>query len=198
MFSSLSSPIFAGLLVLVILSPKIAQLRIGTPLRWMLIAMSLIGAFVYVRVLDPTMGGRTQLWHDYLDLWRSSPLWGVGDSGIREYVLSGGQFSEVAHVHGHSIFIDALARNGLMLIIPVLLLLVLCLCLGLAASRKSGPQSLALVVFAICTGIAETTLSWSYLNILTLPLISAIILGASVTSMKTRGALDSSNIRRDA
>jgi O-antigen ligase len=179
----------AGLLVLLIMSPRISQLKHGRALRWLLASISLLGAYAYIRLIDPTMGGRTQLWHDYLDLWQGSKFWGVGDSGINTYVLSGGNFSEVAHNHGHSIFIDTLARHGLVLTIPVVILLILALWLGFSAVSGSGPQALAMTVFAICTGLAETTLSSSYLNLMTLPLIAAIVLGASATSRRISDAI---------
>ena len=139
----------AGLLVLMILSPRVSRLNHGKTLRWLLVAVSLVGAFAYVRLIDPTMHGRTELWHDYLDLWRSSSFWGVGDSGIHAYVISGGHFSVYGFGHGHSIFIDTLARNGLALTIPVVILLALTLWLGFSAVRVSGPRALALAVLSL-------------------------------------------------
>jgi len=154
----------------------------GRPMRWLIVVGIAVAAFVSIRITDPTFSGRTGVWRDYFELWLSNPVRGVGQQGIESYLVSGGTYSEVALNHGHSIFLDTLARYGLVLMIPALIMMILVISLGVRSIRAEGTAVLAIAVFAVCSGIAETTISWNYLSLTTLPLMVAVILGACATT----------------
>jgi O-antigen ligase len=172
----------AAVLAFILAKPRRTIGRsLGRPLRWLVVIGITVAAALAIRITDPTFSGRTGVWRDYFELWLSNPVRGVGQRGIENYLASGGTYSEVALNHGHSIFLDTLARYGLVLMIPGLILMILVICLGVRSIRVEGTTVLAIGVFAVCSGIAETTISWNYLSLTTLPLIVAVILGACAT-----------------
>jgi O-antigen ligase len=132
------------------------------------------------------MGGRTDVWRDYLSLWQQAPWIGIGDGGIARYVAEGGVGTTFPrHVHGHSVYLDSLTRGGLLLLV---LLLALTICIGIVGIRAAHlgrPAGLALLVLVVVGGLAETVYSIAYLSIHLVPLLIALMLGSAALSKTT-------------
>jgi len=173
-----------GLVVLICFSKSIGKLRHAVAFRLALLGAPILAAGIYVAAVDPTLDGRTRIWSAYLELWLSSPWLGVGGSGITQYVIDNSGDQTMNHVHGHSVFIDALARYG---VVMLALLLAILICIGIVAFRaaKSGQAAgLALLVFMVAAGLAETVYSMDYLSVNLVPLFIALFLSASTLTAR--------------
>ena len=176
----------AGLMVLLSYSISIRRLRRPWAARLVIFGGFILAGIAYIGLFDKTMGGRTDIWRDFLTLWKSSPWIGVGDNGVVRYVMEGGDGTPVIrHVHGHSVYVDALTRGGVLLLV---LLLAFTICIGIVGFRAASlgrPASLALLVLVVVGGLAETVYSIAYLSIHLVPLLIALMLGSAALSKPT-------------
>jgi O-antigen ligase len=176
----------AGLMVLLAYSTSIRRLRRPWTARLVIFGGFILAGIAYIGLFDKTMGGRTDIWRDFLTLWKSSPWIGVGDNGVVRYVMEGGDGTPVIrHVHGHSVYVDALTRGGVLLLV---LLLAFTICIGIVGFRAASlgrPASLALLVLVVVGGLAETVYSITYLSIHLVPLLIALMLGSAALSKPT-------------
>ena len=176
----------AGLMVLLSYSISIRRLRRPWAARLVIFGGFILAGIAYIGLFDKTMGGRTDIWRDFLTLWKSSPWIGVGDNGVVRYVMEGGDGTPVIrHVHGHSVYLDALTRGGVLLLV---LLLAFTICIGIVGFRAASlgrPASLALLVLVVVGGLAETVYSIAYLSIHLVPLLIALMLGSAALSKPT-------------
>ena len=188
----------AGLLVLALWSrrlqgsPTLRRLRVGA-------LAALVTVFGILTTLSDFSGsGRTYIWQDYLALGTQSPLFGVGNPGIREYIegyqpeyvqLGSDLFLLPAFDHGHSIYIDQWARGG---VLGLLLVVCVIAAIGLFSWHQANrglPYALAMVTFAALSGAFETTITWNYLSVLYAPIFVAWILSLE---LRPRGTSPSS------
>lgn len=145
----------AGVAVAVLFSDwkPLRRLRFG--LRAVIAGIGAALTLALVIRTNTGLTGRTSFWPDFLDLWRSSPLTGVGVSGYQEGTVAT-QISGTAH----SFYIDELARNGLvgMAVLLTGFLFAAILCITAARTLQGGP--LALLATVAVLGIANTPFSW--------------------------------------
>jgi O-antigen ligase len=85
--------------------------------RWRVIFGSAVGGGVallagYFAVRNPTGSGRTPIWERYFEVFPESFFTGFGTTGIPEAIGPLGSSGIIFH-HGHNMFIDALARTGI-------------------------------------------------------------------------------------
>lgn len=156
----------AGVGVAIIFSQWSRLARVS--FKWR-IAIALGGAAATFAVLlraSPNLTGRTTFWPDFLELWLSEPILGVGGSGY----LEGSEWTQSAG-SAHSFFIDELSRNGLLGFTVLLATFAIALGLGLksAQQREGGP--LALLTTMTVLGIANTPFTWLTPSLLWLFLI---------------------------
>jgi O-antigen ligase len=176
----------AGLAVLLAYSPAIQRLQRPLVARLIIFGGFIFAGTAYIDLTDKTMGGRTDVWRDFLTLWKSSPWIGVGDGGIAAYVAEGNVGTAVSrHFHGHSVYIDTLARDGVLLLVLLLALTICIGILGFRAAHLGKPASLALLVLVVVGGLAETVYSITYLSIHLVPLLIALMLGSAALSQPT-------------
>jgi len=186
----------AGLLVLALFSKHVAQWRYATLIRWgFSLVLALVGS-LYILAFDRSMAFRTEVWSDYFTIWKTSPWLGVGDSGIKSYTTTGLPNDAGLQDHGHSIIIDTLARYGIGLLLVYLAVFAVTVVLGVWASRVGQPMGLALVVSAFVGGLAETTLTWSYLGFFTVPVVLALLLSAGAMSNQRALVFSGKNLRK--
>ena len=102
-----------------------------------------------------TLTGRTSFWLDFLELWRSSPILGVGQSGYME----GTQATAISGT-AHSLYIDELARNGLLGLVLLVSGLAVALLMAWKAAKSESSGSLALIVTVAVIGIVNTPFGW--------------------------------------
>ncbi len=175
----------AGLVVLLAYSPSITRFSRPLLARVLIFGGLIVAGSGYIWVTDRTLGLRTDVWRDYLSLWKESPWIGVGDSGVTKYVIEGdGGTSTLRHVHGHSVFIDTLARNGAVMLALFLAVLICMAIVAFQAAQIRQPAGLALLVFVIVAGLAETVYSMGYLSVNLVPLFIALFLSSSALAAR--------------
>ncbi len=168
----------AGVAVLVLLWP--VRLRAFRVLRWLAgcaVAVVLVVGTMFWVERNPSLSGRMQIWPVYLDLWRSDPAGGVGDSGIG-LAVEAGRLPQWA-THAHSIYFDALARNGIIAQLAILALLAAAVAVTVRAARRGRPVGLALVVALLVGGLTETLFDWRYLGFQVTVLLGAVLVAAA-------------------
>jgi hypothetical protein len=121
-------------------------------------AVAFVGALAVMALVvqrNFTLTGRTSFWFDFLELWRDSPIFGVGQSGY----LDGPESTAVSGT-AHSFYIDELARNGLLGFVFLVLGFAIAFLLAVNAARvkASGPLALILTLFVI--GLVNTPFGW--------------------------------------
>lgn len=99
--------------------------------------------------------GRQDIWPAFLDLWLTSPLTGVGTSGISE---SGGLTQEFGHAH--SMYLDLLARNGVIAFAFVMSALIIGLAVCVRAAFQGHPGPLSLLGAYLVAAITEPRNDW--------------------------------------
>ena len=166
-------------------------------LRWLLLAFLaflVIGTTILVAsVTAPVVGmngvnGRSDIWPAFFQLWMTSPLVGVGQSGI-EQLSDPGFFVNGVFVagvpHGHNLSVDVLGRYGLLGVVPVIAFCVsLCVVCAKAANR-GAPSSLALVSVFLTISLAETNLDFRYTSISMTVVHLTFMLGAAPSTSAT-------------
>lgn len=172
----------AGLLVVVLSSKWVSSLPKATMVRQLTVLGALLIGGSYIWLFDRTLALRTDVWSDFLAMWQRSPWLGVGSSGIADYVSEGTSMGLTRQTHGHSIFIDMLTRYGLLMLLLSVAILICILWVSIKAARHGDSMGLALFVFAVVAGTVETTISWSYLGILTVPLVLSLLASGSALS----------------
>ena len=188
----------AGLAVLALWSQRLQGSRTLYRLRLGVLAVVVMVFGILTTLSDLSGSGRTYIWQDYLVLGTQSPLFGVGNPGIREYIenyqpeyvqLGPDLVLMPAYDHGHSIYIDQWARGGLL---GVLLVVCVIAAIGFFSWRQANrglPYALAIVTFAALSGAFETTITWNYLTVLYAPIFVAWILALE---LRPRGTSPSS------
>jgi O-antigen ligase len=92
------------------------------------------------------VGDRSQLWHAALVLWRSAPVFGIG-AGNFELELGRAGYPTL-HTHANSLYLQALAEGGLVLLTCTVLLVVLSI-----ERFRRGPFREPLVVAALAASV---------------------------------------------
>ena len=145
----------AGLIVLVVFARDGRIARIPQVLRiWGGIAALVVGAaFMYSRAAGST--GRSSFWPAFLELWQSSPFVGIGTSGIS---VSGGITEQYGHAH--NMYIDELARNGLLGFITQYGAIAVGLVIVFLAAKRGLAGPLAIMTAYLVTGVTEPRNGW--------------------------------------
>lgn len=145
----------AGLVVMAMFVSQGPLTRIPRPWRIGVgTGVLFIGAAVmYLRPAGLT--GRERIWPAFLDLWQTSPLLGVGGSGIS---VSGGVTQEFGHAH--SLYIDELARYGLVGFVTQFGALAVGLGIAAWAAGRGRPGPLGVLVAYFVTGVTEPRNPW--------------------------------------
>ena len=180
--------VLAGLVV-VLFSERFRCLKHRIRWRIVIVAGVLISLILYIILIDPTFNGRTPIWIDFYELFMTSPLVGVGETGVLEFVSNNvGEPGFVPHTHGHSVLLDGATRFGLIFALFTVGIYGIALTLGIRALPTGGPGPLGISVFVIAAGSAETIHSWIYWSIYMVILVCAVLI-ASTPPDRARGTL---------
>lgn len=171
--------VVAALLVFALWSPRFKRLPHYQLVRILIIALASLGIAGYVLAQDPTFNGRTPIWANFFGLFASNPIFGVGTTGVIDFVVeSEGQPGFVPHTHAHSVLIDGATRYGLIFVVLTLAIYVLALISSVKALPESGSGPMALTVYVIVSGSAETIYSWNYWSIYLAVLTYVVLISA--------------------
>ena len=163
-----------GLLVIAIFSNR--GILASVP-RWLRIVavgllLSLAAIFLYSRPAGLT--GRDSFWAAFLDLWLTAPFVGVGSSGVAE---SGGITQQWGHAH--SMYIDELARYGLLGLGSQLAAIAMGLVIVGMAAGRGFPGPLAISVTYLIVAITEPRNSWIHPTVISLLILLTVAVASS-------------------
>ena len=145
----------AGMIVIVVFAKEGRIARIPRTLRlWGGGAALLLGAILMYSMAAGSTG-RSTFWPAFLKLWESAPLVGIGSSGIAS---SGGVTGQ--YLHAHNMYIDELARNGLLGFITQYGAITLGVVITVLAAKRGLAGPLAIMTAYLVTGITEPRNGW--------------------------------------
>ena len=175
--------IAVGLVVALVVCRDIGGRRVPIWLKVVAVA-GVVSAFVtYVIRVDPSFNGRTPVWSEFLRLWKSSPLAGVGESGISDQIAAGTLPGWATH--GHNLVLDPLGRVGLIGTIPIVSAVIAGLVIAWASGRRGLVVSAALLATFLASGISEDLIDWRYAGTQFIPFLLAGLLGAAWISERS-------------
>jgi len=165
-----------ALLVMAVASSTVRSSRFRLQIQIAAVATVVTSVAAYVVMFDPSLNGRTPIWNDFLELFFSEPLIGVGNEAILDFMeRDAEQQGFIFHTHGHSVLIDGAARFGFFFAALTVSLYAISLVAGARALPSFGPGPLGLAVFCIAAGAAETIYSWNYWSIYSAVLVFTVL-----------------------
>lgn len=150
------------------------RFRLATRIGVILAVVASIGAYIYR--FDPTLGLRTDVWRDFLILWSSKPLSGVGDSGIQSYMEGPRMFAEYPPSHAHNVLLDTASRDGLVVALCALTAIVVLGIAAYSALPRVGSGPLGLWTLVVSMSLTETTFNFIDFNQLYIALVAILLL----------------------
>lgn len=153
-------------------------------LRKAIVPLLLASIVLTVVWIDPTVNGRTMIWTQYWEWWRSSAWVGVGTSQISDEI--GSNSIPPWFVHAHNFLLDPAGRFGLAAVIPILLFLGSSVLLAIRCAMRREMLPLALAAAFITIGIVEVHGSWAYLTMPVAWLVIGSAYASSATSARRR------------
>ena len=166
-----------GIAVLIAVAPRLGAFRTPLLLRVAAPAAVALAFLGYVLVIDPTLNLRTPVWEVFLSQWRTSPVSGVGASGIQS-AIDAGTLQSWAN-HGHNLLIDPLMRYGLLAVAALVAVMIFSVVIATKVARLGLAASAVLVATCLADGISEDLVDWRYLGVQAVPLLLAGLLGAA-------------------
>lgn len=142
----------AGLLILLIFSPKVPLFRhINAWIRVLGVVIVTGAAGLYILLFSGASdAGRRSFWAAYLSEWQEAPWFGIGQIGIWE---AGGLVS--ATMDAHSIFVQSLTRFGILGFASIYGTLALGLTLSVIAASRGRPGPLAIMAAYCVSGFTD-------------------------------------------
>ena len=171
--------VIAAFVVLIVFSKHGRITRVPQVIRiWGGLAVLLAGAvFMYTRTAGVT--GRSVFWPAFWELWESSPLVGVGTSGIS---VSGGITQ--LYGHAHSLYFDELARYGLLGFVTQFAAIAVGVVITFIAAKRGVAGPLAILTAYLVTGVTEPRNDWINPSVTGMLVILAVITAAAALESK--------------
>ena len=173
-----------GIAALIAVAPRLGHLLTPTWLRIAAPTAVAVAFAGYVVAIDQTLNLRTPVWETFLSLWTTSPITGVGATGIQA-AIDDGSLQSWAN-HGHSLAIDPLVRYGLIGLLAVAAVLVTTGIIATKAARTGFAAPLVLLATFVTAGISEDLVDWRYLGVQAVPIMLAALLGAAWLAQERR------------
>jgi hypothetical protein len=166
--------------------------RVALIPRWIRIwggigALFLGAVFMYSWSAGST--GRDGFWPAFLELWRSAPIVGIGSSGI---AVSGGITEQFGHAH--SLYIDELARYGVLGFVTQFGAIAVGLVIAFMAAKRGMAGPLAIMTAYLVTGVTEPRNQWISPTVTGTLLILAVVTAGVSLKQKERNLDLSSSI----
>lgn len=139
------------------------------------VAIAFLGSALAALWRDPDLNGRVPVWQSIAAALPGHWTLGLGSTGLNQ--LPAAQVLE-GEVNAHNLFLDALARSGVLALCLLLVMIAAALSASAAAARRGVPQAMALVALVVAYGLTDLGLDprfWndSWVIVLTSVLISA-------------------------
>jgi O-antigen ligase len=176
--------VIAAFVVLIVFSKHDRITRIPQVIRILGGLVVLLSGAVFMYTRPSGVTGRGTFWPAFLELWESSPLVGVGTSGIS---VSGGITQQ--YVHAHSLYIDELARYGILGFVTQFGAITLGVVIAFIAAKRGVAGPLAILTAYLVTGVTEPRNDWINPSVTGTVVILAVVTAAT--------ALESKKGRRD-
>ncbi len=165
-----------GIAVLIAVMPRLGHLLTPTWLRIAAPTAVAVAFTGYVVAIDPTLNLRTPVWETFLSLWTTSPITGVGATGIQASIEDGSLQSWANH--GHSLAIDPLTRYGLIGLLAVVAVIVATGFIASKAARTGFAAPVVILATFVAGGISDNLVDWRYLGVQAVTILLAGLLGA--------------------
>ena len=176
--------VLAALVVIVLCGQRVSDSVHRRAIRVFTVLAGVIAVVAYIVIVDPTFNGRSAIWTDFVHLWSTSPLTGVGDSGVRAYVEN--RVGMVTFTHAHSVLLDTLVRWGVLPALLALSVFIVAFAAAGRAVRTLGSAPLAVVTFVLAAGLTETIHDWAYWSIYLAALAWAVLTYGAAATMSVR------------
>lgn len=173
----------AGIVIIAMLTRTGPLARLSRRLRLPFGLVMLVVGLVVMFSGRSGLTGRQNIWPGFVELWRTSPWIGVGTSGIS---VSGGITQEFGHAH--SLYLDLLARYGLIAFATVITALAIGVGIAVVAGLSGLPGPLAIIVTYLVTGVTEPRNDW--VNPGTNVLMVVVCVMTASAYLRERGAAD--------
>lgn len=163
----------AAVFIMVLFSKWGALSRVPQWIRWLALSLAAILGAVVLFNTGPGLTGRQSIWPAFLDVWRTSPWIGAGATGIEEAGGLAAQ-SDVAH----NLFVDLLARQGVLGLAIAVIALGIATWLGLRSASRGEAGPVAILVAYFIFSMTDVRNEWISMN---LPLAIVILATAWAT-----------------
>jgi hypothetical protein len=186
LLSQARTPVFALVAAFVIVamwSPSVASFKYRIPLRIFALVVLVSGYAGYVFTSGSTFNGRVVIWSDFGNLWLESPLLGVGNSGIIDFVNS--RISDpnfVPYQHMHSVLGDVLVRYGIPMLVLSLGVFITSMAISIRSASRDSGKNMAIVTFVILAGLTETIHSFNYFSVYLCALLFVVLSCSNILS----------------
>ena len=179
---------FVGIAVMVVFSRWGILARVPTWLR--LLAAGAWSVVVAFALLGGSAGttGRQSIWPAFFELWQTSPLLGVGTSGIS---VSGGLTADFGHAH--NLYLDELTRHGLIALIAMSAMLIIGTVIAFRAAVDGSAGGLAIVASYLVLNLTEPRNDWLHPSFTGLLLVLSVL--AADAWNTRRGTVDYASAR---
>lgn len=165
-----------GISIVAMYSNRFQTLNHRTIIRASIVLALALSLFTYIYIADRTLAARTYIWDNFIQLFWTQPITGIGTSGLEEYIALGGEsVNSILYSHGHNVMIDIATRYGVILLALTLGLFATAILITWKPRVTNNARPLAILAFVIFAGLAETIHDWQYLSIFTVAIIYAAI-----------------------
>jgi hypothetical protein len=174
----------AGTFAILILGDNPLVRKVGRRILALIMGAIAVAGLTLVLVKNPSMTGRTEYWSAAIDVWISSPLTGVGTTGIQDSQAS------IVGANAHNLMIDALLKYGALGAAAVSAILVMSIALALKSSAVSSGLAAGIVTAYIVIGMAEANQGWLTITLPWIWLVLSTLLAGRTIEIHT--AIDGS------
>lgn len=171
----------AALAIMALFHPRSPLAKTPAWMRWVVLSFGALAGAVVLFQTGPGLTGRQSIWPAFLDVWRTSPWIGAGSTGIEAAGGLAAQ-SDVAH----NLFVDLLARYGVIgLAVPVVIL-VIAGWTSLAAAGRGVPGPAALLAAYVIFSMTDVRNEWITANLPWFIVVLATLWSITVTLPQRR------------
>ena len=161
--------VLAGLFILMIFSQRGLLAKVPRWARWATAAVLFVLAVVFMFFSGFGLTGRDSVWPGFLELWRSSPISGVGRTGIMSDANPYAIYEDALNI-----FVDELARFGALGLVTFMGVLVLGLAISLRAASAQFAAPAAVLATYLVASQADIHNDWIHPSFHTLIFILVV------------------------